>query len=272
MNGPIRRVEQPAVEVHDLTVSYQRRPVLWNVDLTLPAGQLIGIIGPNGSGKTTLLKAMLGLLPTDSGWTQLFGQALERVRGRVAYVPQRSSVDWDFPASVLDVVLMGRYGRLGLFRRPGRADVAFARQCLEQLGMLPYERRQIAQLSGGQQQRVFLARALAQEAELYFLDEPFTGVDAATESAIIELLRTLRGRGHTIVSVHHDLRTAPDYFDWIVLLNQRVVAAGPTADTFTAEHLHETYGGALTLLSDVAQLFQQRDMPRREITRRDTPS
>ena len=254
----------PAVEVHDLTVSYQRRPVLWNVDLALPAGQLIGIIGPNGSGKTTLLKAMLGLVPLDSGWAQLFGQPIERVRGRVAYVPQRTAVDWDFPASVLDVVLMGRYGRVGLFRRPGRADVALARQCLEQVGLLPLERRQIAQLSGGQQQRVFLARALAQQAEIYFLDEPFTGVDAATEAAIVALLRQLQAQGHTIVTVHHDLRTAPSYFDHVVLLNQRVVASGPVHEVFTAERLQETYGGALTLLADVAQLFQRQDIPRRE--------
>jgi manganese/zinc/iron transport system ATP- binding protein len=238
--------------------------VLWNIDLALPAGQLIGIIGPNGSGKTTLLKAMLGLVPTDSGWTKLFGAGIDRVRGRVAYVPQRSAVDWDVPASVLDVVLMGRYGHVGLFRRPGKADVAIARQCLEQVGLLPLERRQIAQLSGGQQQRVFLARALAQQAELYFLDEPFTGVDAATEAAIMGILRGLQAQGHTIVTVHHDLRTAPSYFQHMVLLNQRIVAAGPVAEVFTAEGLQETYGGALTLLSDVAQLFHRQDIPRRE--------
>jgi manganese/zinc/iron transport system ATP- binding protein len=262
----IQRAALPALEVHDLTVSYQRRPVLWNIDLALPEGVMTGIIGPNGSGKTTLLKAILGLLPVDSGWAHCFGKPLNDVRSRVAYVPQRSAVEWDFPASVLDVALMGRYGKLGLFRRPSRADRDIARHSLDQVGMLPYASRQIAQLSGGQQQRVFLARALAQQADLYVLDEPFTGVDAATEATIIGLLRELVAQGKTVVCVHHDLRTAADYFGWVVLLNQRVVAAGPTADVYTTSLLQEAYGGALTLLDDVAQLFRQGDMPRREPT------
>ena len=183
----------------------------------------------------------------------LFGRPLDEVRPRVAYVPQRTSVDWDFPVNVMDVVLMGRYGRIGLFKRPSAEDRRMARECLEQVQMLPFADRQISNLSGGQQQRVFLARALAQESDLYFMDEPFTGVDAATESAIISLLQALRSRGKTILVVHHDLPTARTYFDWLLLLNMRVVAFGPTDQVFTPELLQKTYGGRLTVLSEVAE-------------------
>jgi len=241
------------LEIHDVTVSYHQKPVLWGVDLSIPRGQLVGIVGPNGAGKSTLIKACMGLVPLNSGWVKLFGRPLAEVATRVGYVPQRESVDWDFPVSVMDVVLMGRYGRLGLGRRPGAADRAAARACLEQVGMLPFADRQIANLSGGQQQRVFLARALAQDAELYFMDEPFSGVDAATESAIITVLRALRDRGCTLLVVHHDLPTARSYFDMLLLLNMNVVAFGPTAEVFTAELLQKTYGGRLTILSEVAQ-------------------
>lgn len=240
------------LEIHDLTVAYHRKPVLWGVDLEVPAGQLIGIIGPNGAGKSTLIKACMGLLPLQSGWVKVFGQPVSQVPTRVGYVPQRESVDWDFPVSVMDVVMMGRYGRLGLLRRPGPADREIARQCLDRVKLLPYANRQISNLSGGQQQRVFLARALAQEADLYFMDEPFAGVDAATESAIVSVLGELRDQGKTLIVVHHDLPTARSYFDSLLLLNMNVVAFGPTEEVFTAEMLQKTYGGRLTILSEVA--------------------
>ncbi|MBL9205833.1 MAG: metal ABC transporter ATP-binding protein [Opitutaceae bacterium] len=250
------------LEIHDLTVAYHRKPVLWGVDLVVPAGQLIGIIGPNGAGKSTLIKACMGLLPVQSGWVKLFGQPFNKVATRVGYVPQRESVDWDFPVSVMDVVLMGRYGRLGLLRRPGKADRDLARSCLEKVQLLPYANRQIANLSGGQQQRVFLARALAQQADLYFMDEPFSGVDAATEAAIIAVLRELRDQGRTLLVVHHDLPTARQYFDRLLLLNMNVVAFGPTADVYTPELLQRTYGGRLTILSEVAQALGAQEPPR----------
>ncbi len=241
------------LEIHDLTVAYHQRPVVWGVDLVVPAGKLVGIVGPNGAGKSTLIKACMGLLPLHSGWVRMFGQRLNEVPTRVGYVPQRESVDWDFPVNVMDVVLMGRYGRLGLMRRPRAADREAARAALDKVKMLPFANRQIANLSGGQQQRVFLARALAQEADLYFMDEPFAGVDAATEAAIIAVLRELRDRGKTILVVHHDLPTARQYFDWLLLLNMNVVAFGPTEDVFSAELLQKTYGGRLTILAEVAQ-------------------
>jgi manganese/zinc/iron transport system ATP- binding protein len=249
-------VEPPPLEIHDLTVSYQKKAVLWGVDLVVPKGQLIGIVGPNGAGKSTLIKAVMGMIPPTSGWIKIFGKP--KNLKRVGYVPQRESVDWDFPVSVMDVVLMGRYGKLGLFKRPKRADVEIARECLEKVKMLPYANRQISNLSGGQQQRVFLARALAQESDLYFMDEPFAGVDAATESAIITLLHDLKEKGKTLMVVHHDLPTARNYFDMLLLLNMRVVAFGPTDQVFTYELLQKTYGGRLTILSEVAEAFGQK--------------
>jgi manganese/zinc/iron transport system ATP- binding protein len=243
----------PSLEVHDLTVAYHKKPVLWGIDLAVPPGQLVGIVGPNGAGKSTLIKACMGLLPLGSGWVKFFGQPFAKVATRIGYVPQRESVDWDFPVNVMDVVMMGRFGRLGLFKRPGRADRDVARACLEKVQMLPYAERQISNLSGGQQQRVFLARALAQEADLYFMDEPFAGVDATTEAAIIAVLRELRDRGKTILVVHHDLPTARQYFDMLILLNMRLVAFGKTADVFNSEKLQQTYGGRLTLLTEVAE-------------------
>lgn len=237
-----------ALEVHDLTVAYDRKPVLWDVDAAVPRGQLVAIVGPNGAGKSTLLKAILGLVKPASGHIEVFGLPLRRARHLIGYVPQRETVDWDFPVSALDVVLMGRYRKLGWIRRPGRADRAAALACLEQVGLSEFADRQISQLSGGQQQRVFLARALCQDAELYLMDEPFAGVDAATESAIIEILRTMRSRGKTVVAVHHDLQTVADYFDHVLMLNLRLIAAGQVADVFTAANLQATYGGRLTLL------------------------
>lgn len=242
----------PPLEIHDLTVAYHRKPVLWGVDLEVPHGRLVGVVGPNGAGKSTLIKACMGLLPLASGWVKIFGRPFAEAPTQVGYLPQRESVDWDFPVNVMDVVLMGRYGRLGLVRRPGRADREVARACLEKVKLLPFAGRQIANLSGGQQQRVFLARALAQEAEIYFMDEPFAGVDAATETAIIAVLRELRDRGKTLLVVHHDLPTARQYFDMLLLLNMNVVAFGPTEQVFTSELLQKTYGGRLTILSEVA--------------------
>jgi len=243
----------PPVEIHDMTVAYHRKPVLWDVDLTVPEGKLVGIVGPNGAGKSTLIKAALGLVPLVSGKVEFYGKPYRQQRHLVGYVPQRESVDWDFPVSALDVVLMGTYGRLGWVRRPGRRERAEAHECLERVAMADYAQRQIRQLSGGQQQRIFLARALAQDALIYFMDEPFVGVDAATESAIVKLLQSLRARGKTVMVVHHDLQTVTDYFDHVILLNMRLVAAGPTDSTFTNENLQKTYGGRLTILDEAAE-------------------
>ncbi len=246
----------PPLEVHDLTVAYQKKPVLWGIDLVVPRGKLVGIVGPNGAGKSTLIKAAMGVIPISSGWVKIFGE--EKNFKRVGYVPQRESVDWDFPVSVMDVVLMGRFGHLGLLRRPAKADRDIARDCLDKVKMLPYANRQISNLSGGQQQRVFLARALAQESDLYFMDEPFSGVDAATESAIVTLLHELKDRGKTLMVVHHDLPTAREYFDMLLLLNMRVVAFGPTSEVFKSDLLQTTYGGRLTILSEVAEAVRER--------------
>ena len=242
-----------ALSVHDLTVAYQRKPVLWDIDLSLPLKSLIAIVGPNGAGKSTLLKSALGLVPPASGTIEILGQPLRKARSRIGYVPQRETVDWDFPVSAFDVVLMGRYGRLGWIRRPSKADRVAAHEALGKVGMSAFAERQISRLSGGQQQRVFLARALAQESELYFMDEPFAGVDAATERAIVDVLRELRARGRTVVAVHHDLQTVPEYFDHVVLLNMRLVASGPVHTTFTRENLQKTYGGRLTILDEAVE-------------------
>ena len=241
------------VSIHDMTVAYHRKPVLWDIDYAAPAGQLIGIIGPNGAGKTTLIKACLDLISKASGSVRFYGKAYKAQRRLVGYVPQRESVDWDFPASALDVVTMGRYGQIPWCLPPGRKHKEAALHCLEQVGMADYAKRQISKLSGGQQQRVFLARALAQDAQIYFMDEPFAGVDATTESSIVMLLRQLKDKGKTVLVVHHDLQTVPEYFDHVVLLNMRIVASGPTAETFTRENLQKTYGGRLTLLDRAAQ-------------------
>ena len=233
----------PAIDVADLTVAYRDEPVLWDIDLRVPEGVLMAVVGPNGAGKTTLIKAVLGLLPVAAGRVEVLGRSLAERRRDVAYVPQRGSVDWDFPTSVLDVVLMGTYGRLGWVKRPGQTERAQALAALDQVGMADLAGRQIAQLSGGQQQRVFLARALVQDARVYLMDEPFQGVDATTERAIVALLQRLRGEGKTVVVVHHDLQTVPEYFDWVLLLNVRRIAAGPVAEVFTDANLRAAYGG-----------------------------
>jgi manganese/zinc/iron transport system ATP- binding protein len=244
------------LDIHDVTVAYHRRPVLWDVDLTIDEPQLAAVVGPNGAGKSTLIKAVLGLVPMASGRVQIFGRPVADVRERIGYVPQRESVDWDFPVNVLDVVLMGTYGQLGWIRRPGKEQRDWARHCLEKVGLVNYERQQIGQLSGGQQQRVFLARALAQKADIYFMDEPMAGVDAATERMIFQVLRELREEGKTIIAVHHDLRTVPTYFDYVVLLNVRLVAAGPRALVFTPENLRKTYGGRLAILDAASEAVE----------------
>ncbi|MBN2477166.1 MAG: metal ABC transporter ATP-binding protein [Pirellulales bacterium] len=249
----------PPLEIHDMTVAYHRKPVLWDIDLTVPEGKLIGILGPNGAGKSTLIKSVLELMPLASGKVTFYGQPYARQRHLVGYVPQRESVDWDFPVTALDVVTMGTYGQLGWFRRPGAAQHEAAGRCLAQVGLEPLARRQIRQLSGGQQQRVFLARALAQNAQIYFMDEPFAGVDAATEQAIIGLLQRLREGGKTVLVVHHDLQTVREYFDHVILLNMRLIAAGPTASTFTTENLNRTYGGRLTVLDQAAEAVRRGD-------------
>ncbi len=240
-----------------MTVAYHHKPVLWDIDLTVPENQLIAVIGPNGAGKSTLMKAVLGLIPRASGRVDIFGKPYEKQRHLVGYVPQRESVDWDFPVSVLEVVLMGRYGHVGWFRRPGKRDYSIARDCLEKVGMADYAERQISQLSGGQQQRVFLARALAQDAKLYFMDEPFAGVDAATEQAILTMLRELRESGKTVIVVHHTLQTVKDYFDHLILLNMRVIDHGPIDRVFTEENLQKTYGGRLSILDQAAEAVRQ---------------
>lgn len=234
----------PAVEVHDLTVAYREKPALWDLDLTVPAGVLMGIVGPNGAGKSTLLKAILGLIPVVAGDVSILGRPMREGRRRVAYVPQRSSVDWDFPTTVFDLVQMGTYGRLGWFRRPGREERVATDRAMDQVGLADLGGRQIGQLSGGQQQRAFLARALVQEADLYILDEPLQGVDAVTEKAVIDLLRGLRDAGRTVLVVHHDLGSVPDYFDSVTLLNVRVIASGPVKEAFTPENLRRAYGDA----------------------------
>jgi len=233
------------LEVRDLTVAYNRKPVLWSVDYTAPPQGLIAIVGPNGAGKSTFIKACLGLVPSVAGTVHVLGRPVARQRALIGYVPQRESVDWDFPASALDVVAMGRYAMIGWCRPVGRAHREAARACLDRVGMADFADRQIGQLSGGQQQRVFLARALAQEAKVYFMDEPFAGVDAATERAVIQVLRDLDTAGRTVICVHHDLQTVADYFDHVLLMNTRVIAAGPVGTTLTDDALRRTYGGRL---------------------------
>lgn len=231
--------------VRGLTVSYGQTPAIFSVDVTMRAGAMTAIVGPNGAGKSTLLKAALGVVKPLAGSVTIFGQPLAEMRDRIAYVPQRASVDWDFPTRVIDVVTMGMYRQLGLLGRVRDKHRALAKRCLDRVGMSEFATRQIGQLSGGQQQRVFLARALAQEADIYVLDEPFAGVDAATEKAIIAVLKELRDSGCTVLAVHHDLSTVPAYFDDVVLLNTQVIAAGPVDTTFTEANLQTAYGGRL---------------------------
>ena len=240
-----------------MTVAYQGRRVLWDIDYDAPAGKLIAIVGPNGAGKSTLIKAVLELVPVTDGEVRFFGKSYRDQRSRIGYVPQRTSVDWDFPVNALDVVAMGLYRKIGWFRPVTKFYQQQALAALERVGLAEFAGRQISELSGGQQQRVFLARALAQEADLYFMDEPFAVVDAATERAIVELLRGLRNSGKTALVVHHDLQTVAEYFDEVLLLNMRLVASGPVHQAFTTENLRETYGGKLALLDQVGNRMRQ---------------
>ena len=237
-----------AIEVRDLTVAYRESPVLWDIDLDVTSGALMAIVGPNGAGKTTLIQAILSLIKPAAGQIRILGRPYRSVASSVGYVPQRGSVDWDFPTSVLDVVLMGLYGRLGWVRRPGRIERSDAMAALDQVGMAELAHRQISQLSGGQQQRVFLARALVQDARIYLMDEPLQGVDATTERTIIELLRTLQSLGKTVMVVHHDLQTVSSYFDEVLLLNVRRIASGPVSEVFTEVNLRLTYGGRVAII------------------------
>lgn len=246
-----------AIEVHDLTVAYHRKPVLWDVDVAIPSGKLVAIVGPNGAGKSTLLKAILGLVPLTSGRIDIFDRPLREARSLVGYVPQRESVDWDFPIDAKGVVLMGRFGRMGWLRRASTQDKDAAMNALKSVGMQDFADRQIGQLSGGQQQRVFLARALAQDTPLYLMDEPFAGVDAATEEAILHVLRSMQAAGRTVVAVHHDLQTVNAYFDHVIMLNMRLVAAGPVTEVFTHSNIQKTYGARLTVLEDAAEAVRK---------------
>jgi manganese/zinc/iron transport system ATP- binding protein len=256
--------ESISVEVHNLTVTYDKLPVLWEIDFHLPTQQIIGIVGQNGSGKTTLIKAIMGLMEGASGNVKIFGKQLKDVRERIAYVPQRSSVDWDFPISVSEVVEMGRFRRANLFRRLTLIDKELIKNALEKVNMTAFADRQIAQLSGGQQQRVFIARALAQNADLIVLDEPFVGVDAATEEAILKLLQQLRDEGKTIVMVHHDLNTVSTYFDYLVMLNTRQIASGPINEVLTEENIKAAFGGQLNVLMKLQTILKNERLPIRE--------
>ncbi len=245
------------LSIHDLTVAYHRKPVIWDIDLDVPEGKLVAVVGPNGAGKSTLIKAVMDLVPRVSGEIMIYGRPYRQQRSEVAYVPQRETVDWDFPVTALDVVTMGLYREIGWIRPVMRKHRERAREAMDRVGVAELAGRQISQLSGGQQQRVFLARALVQDARVFLMDEPFAAVDAATEQAIVELLRTLRNAGRTVLVVHHDLHTVRMYFDHVILLNMRLVAHGPVATTFTPENLRRTYGGRLTLLDEAAEALRR---------------
>lgn len=239
------------IEVENLSASYRKTPVIEQIAFKVKPGTLTGIIGPNGAGKSTLIKTMLQLHPSLTGKVTFFGKHYKSVKKRIGYVPQRGSVDWDFPTTALDVVLMGLYGKIGLMKWPRKEHKRRAYEALEKMGMATYASRQISQLSGGQQQRVFLARALAQDADIYFMDEPLAGVDAATERAIMKILKELKEQRKTVMIVHHDLQTVAEYFDWVLLINRTVIAHGPTDKAFTKENIIKTYGGNLKWIKEV---------------------
>lgn len=229
------------IAIKDLTVAYDIKPVLWDIDLNIEKGTLLAIVGPNGAGKTTLIKAILNLIKPITGTISYFGKPYKDVYKKISYVPQRGSVDWDFPTTVYDVVLMGTYGALGWFKRPKNKEKKRALEALSKLGILEYKDRQISELSGGQQQRVFLARALVQDADIYFLDEPYQGVDAKTEKVIADTLKALKSAGKTIIVVHHDLKTVPLYIDSVALINKEIIAYGKIDEVFTSANIKKTY-------------------------------
>ena len=229
------------IKVEDLTVAYEDKPVLWDIELEVKKGVFMAVVGPNGAGKSTLIKAMLNLLKPATGEVHFSGEKYNKVRSKIAYVPQRGSVDWDFPTTVFDVVEMGRYGKVGWLKRIRKIDKEKTEEAIRQVEMEEFKSRQISQLSGGQQQRVFLARALVQDAEIYFMDEPFQGVDSKTEKSIVNILKKLRDDGKTVIVVHHDLQTVKNYFDYVTFINVSVVASGPVNEVFTQENIEKTY-------------------------------
>jgi manganese/zinc/iron transport system ATP- binding protein len=247
-----------ALKISNLSVNYDRTPALWDISLEVPQGRLVALIGPNGAGKSTLMKASLGLIKPLSGQVLFLGESLKRMRKKISYVPQRESVDWDFPITVFDLVLMGRYGKLGLFRWPTKKDKEIAWNCLEKVEMEGFASRQISQLSGGQQQRVFIARSLASEADLYFMDEPLAGIDVASIAVVTKLLCDLREEGKTVFVVHHDLSTVEATYDWVILLNMHMVAHGPVSEFFNAQMLAKTYGRDDLLLDKAVKLTREK--------------
>jgi manganese/zinc/iron transport system ATP- binding protein len=240
------------LEVEQLTVNYEKTSVLWDINFALPEKKIVGILGPNGAGKSTLLKALLGLVQPLSGHITFFGEPLSKVRQKVGYVPQRSSVDWDFPITAFDLVMMGRYGKIGLLKWASKEDKKATRAALEQVEMLSFADRQIGQLSGGQQQRLFIARALVQDADIYLLDEPFVGIDMATEKTLLRLFKTLREKGKTLLIVHHNLASTEEYFDWLIFLNTCLIASGPVSEVFNQQNVGRTYGSSSILLDEAA--------------------
>lgn len=244
-----------AVSIKNLTVTYHKKPAIKGINLDIDEGAIIGIIGPNGAGKSTLIKAILGLLPADTGEIKIFGKDNSESLKRASYIPQKEQFDWDFPINVSEVVMMGRYPHISLFGRPSEKDEEIVSRMIDKVEMKNYEHTQIRNLSGGQQQRIFVARALAQESDIYFLDEPFVGVDAKTETAVFNLIKELKDNGKTILIVHHDLGKVKDYFDKLILINQTLIAYGNTDDVFTADIIQKTYGGRLTILQKVEQLM-----------------
>ena len=242
-------VTPTAISVKGLSVSYERKRVLTNIHIEVEKGKVYGIIGPNGAGKSTLFKSILGMIDINTGYIEVLSKNVEEIRKKIAYVPQRDEVDWDFPATVEDIVLMGRYPHKKILERINKEDSRLAAEALADLEIEELVNRQIGQLSGGQQQRVFIARALCQQAEIFFLDEPFVGVDMLTEEKIITILHKLADKGKTLLVVHHDLSTVEDYFDKVILLNQRLIASGDTKETFTKKNISKAYGGQLTILN-----------------------
>ncbi len=248
-----------ALSVHQLSVNYDKTPVLWDLSFEVPKGKLVGIIGPNGAGKSTLMKAILGLISPLSGKVEFIGEPIAKVRQKIAYVPQKESVDWQFPITVQELVIMGCYGRLGIGRRPSLLDWQAALNYLDLLGMAAYAKRQINELSGGQQQRIFIARSLMQEADVYLMDEPFAGIDKASETVIIQLLKKMRDQGKTIFVVHHDLNSVKNYFDWALILNMRLIGCGPVEHVFQNENLAKAYGKNYALFDEAFKKSEQKN-------------
>lgn len=244
-------MKDPAISIQDLHVSYFGNEAVTGVSLSVNTGNLVGIIGPNGAGKSTFLKAMLNLIPKDKGAVKVLGKPITEVRKSIAYVPQRNNIDWDFPITVLDAVLIGTYPHLKLFSRPKKKDKEWAMECLQRVGMQEFSKRQIGELSGGQQQRVFLARALAQKADLFFLDEPFVGVDVSSEETIVNILKELCRQGKTVIVVHHDLSKANDYFNQLILLNKELISFGTVEEVFKPEVIAKAYQGQFAFMNEI---------------------